>query len=272
MSVEVLSQATVGAALAYLARRPYDHVYAHWLIAERCAAYDDFVLWRDAAGAIAGVCFFGPQVIPCTDSPAALGAFAALARQARALRMIVGSRDAVEPFWAMASTFLPKPSAVRTSQPLFKLERSALRFSRFDASVRRAAPDEVDELVPHSARMIAGELGSDPRQPSSDFRARTARIVAARWWWRYRVNGKLAFMCNVGSATPYTAQLQGVWSPPEMRRHGYATRALGAICDHLLDEHPTLCLFVNDFNRSAMALYERVGFSRTGEFQSVLFS
>jgi predicted GNAT family acetyltransferase len=120
--------------------------------------------------------------------------------------------------------------------------------------------------------MIAGENGGDPRRTNADFRGRTARIISARWWWRYRIAGQLAFMCNVGSATSQTAQLQGVWTPPGMRGAGHATRGLGAICDHLLDEHPTLCLYVNDFNAPAIALYERIGFRRAGEFATILFN
>jgi predicted GNAT family acetyltransferase len=99
---------------------------------------------------------------------------------------------------------------------------------------------------------------------------RTARIIDRGWWWRARVDGRLAFMCNVGSASPYTAQIQGVWTPPAMRGKGFATLALTAICAALLDEHHTLCLYVNDFNASAIALYERVGFERVGEFQTIL--
>jgi hypothetical protein len=35
--------------------------------------------------------------------------------------------------------------------------------------------------------------------------------------------------------------------------------------------HPTLSLYVNDFNEPAIALYERVGFRRAGEFATLLF-
>ena len=119
--------------------------------------------------------------------------------------------------------------------------------------------------------MIAGEIGGDPDRATDEFRARTARIVAAGWWWTHRVDGRLAFMCNVGSSTAYTAQLQGVWSPADMRGHGHARRALGAICDRLLDTVPSLCLYVNDFNARAIALYEAVGFERVGEFSTLLF-
>jgi RimJ/RimL family protein N-acetyltransferase len=267
---EPLTPANTDDALAYLARRPYDNVYVQWLLQSGGLARGGYALvWRDDAAAVAGFCFFGPQIVPCADDAAALEAFAAHAAGASA-RMIVGPRPAVEGFWSHARAALPAPSAIRTSQPVYALERPALRYSRTDAGVGLATAAELDEIVPHSARMIAGEIGGDPTGSSAAFRGRTARIIEARWWWRYRIDGELAFMCNVGSATPHTAQLQGVWTPPPMRGQGHATRALGAICDYLLDEHPTLCLYVNDFNTAAVALYERVGFERAGEFSTII--
>ncbi len=269
--LETLASAQVPEALAYLAQRPFDNVYVSWLIATKQVARGDVAIWRDDAGSIAGLCYFGLQVVPFGDDPQALEAFGLRARRATATRMIVGPRPAVEAVWEFARTAFRVPSAIRRSQPLYRLERAELAFSRTDADVGLASLTELDEIASHSARMIAGENGGDPRRASADFRGRTARIITAGWWWRYRIAGRLAFMCNVGSATAQTAQVQGVWTPPEMRGAGHATRALGAICDHLLDEHPTLCLYVNDFNTPAIALYERVGFRRIGEFATILF-
>jgi hypothetical protein len=268
--VEPLTPENAPLALAYLGRRPYDNVYVHWMLETgQLARSGRALLWRNDAAAIAGFCYFGAQIVPCADDEAAFDAFAADAGVGTEARMIVGPRRAVERFWSRVQTTFPVPSAIRASQPLYALERRTLRYSRDDADVGLATSAELDDIVPHSARMIAGEVGGDPTA-SSAFRSRTARIIEARWWWRYRVGGKLAFMCNVGSATPYTAQLQGVWTPPEMRGRGHAARALGAICDRLLDEHRTLCLYVNSFNAPAVALYERVGFEHAGEFSTIL--
>jgi predicted GNAT family acetyltransferase len=56
-----------------------------------------------------------------------------------------------------------------------------------------------------------------------------------------------------------------------MRSRGLATAALYGVCDELLNDVPTLSLYVNAFNEPALRLYERVGFRRVGEFQTLLF-
>lgn len=260
--------------LAYLARRPYDNVYVAWLIATGQAANGDVIVWLDSANVVAGVCYLGLQIVPLADDDAAIDAFAERARRARSTRMIVGPRRNVERFWSQAGASMGTPTITRENQPVYALETPATlaNVSPAGGDVARATRDELDEIVPHSAAMIAGEVGGDPTRASYEFRARTGRIIDAGWWWRYRVGGRLAFMCNVGSATAQTAQLQGVWSPREMRGTGHATRGLAAICVRLLAEFPTLCLYVNDFNLDAIALYERVGFTRVGEFRTILFS
>ncbi len=271
--LETLSPQSTPEALAYLARSPFENVYVQWLIESRqIGRSGDVLLHRGPRRAVTGLCYAGLQIVPYADDLATYEAFAGPARRTRGLRQIVGPRPGVERFWQKARRFMPKPSAIRTSQPVYAIDRRTLRYSRADAATDRATPDELDEVAANSALMIAGELGDAAHSTSAELRARTARIIAAGWWWRYRVNGELAFSCNVGSATAKTAQLQGVWTPPELRGSGHATRALGAICDRLLDEYPSLTLYVNDFNTPAIALYERVGFVRVGEFQTILFA
>jgi uncharacterized protein len=65
--------------------------------------------------------------------------------------------------------------------------------------------------------------------------------------------------------------VQGVWTPPALRGHGYATRALAATTRRLLATTPTVSLYVNDFNTAAIALYDRIGFTRVGELATYLF-
>ncbi|MBC5799166.1 MAG: GNAT family N-acetyltransferase [Candidatus Eremiobacteraeota bacterium] len=270
--LERVSTANEDEALRYLAQRPFDNVYVYWLLATRQLRNGaDMLLWRDAGGAVRGACSYGLQIVPSGDDVRALDAFGERARSsAHQARMIVGRRPDVECLWSHAATAFPKPRVVRTSQPLYAIGRSQLRYTRADADVAPATLAELDEIAVNASAMIAGEMGDDAPVVSNEFRTRTARIIQAGWLWRYRHHERLAFMCHIGAVMPATAQLQGVWTPPRMRGRGYATRALGAICDHLLDNVPNLSLYVNGYNTTAMALYERVGFERVGEFQTIM--
>ncbi len=271
--LERSSPQTAAETLAYLAQRPYDNVYTYWLLDTQQFGRGraELMLWRNRSGAIRGTCTYGAQIIAGGDEPEALEAFAQCARvHCAGVRMLAGRRCDVEAIWNRAGPYFPRPRAIRRSQPVYAIERGTLRYTRDDANVEPATLDELDELTVNSAAMIAGEMDGDAAYAGFDFRARTARIIRAHRWWRYRHEGRLAFMCNVGAIMPAVAQLHGVWSPPDMRGQGHATRALGAICDHLLERVPHVSLYVNAFNRPALALYERVGFERVGEFQTIL--
>jgi predicted GNAT family acetyltransferase len=76
---------------------------------------------------------------------------------------------------------------------------------------------------------------------------------------------------DIGCAGPTTAQIQGVYTPPAMRGQGLATAGMAGCCELAFERCPVLSLYVNDFNHAAVALYERLGFTRMDyDFQTVL--
>jgi predicted GNAT family acetyltransferase len=65
-------------------------------------------------------------------------------------------------------------------------------------------------------------------------------------------------------------QLQQVWTDPEARRRGYATRGLADLIRLLLRRVPTVCLFVRADNAAAIRLYDTVGMEHVLDYRSVL--
>ena len=57
---------------------------------------------------------------------------------------------------------------------------------------------------------------------------------------------------------------------PEARRQRYAARALADLIRLLLDDVPTVCLFVRRENLAAIGLYETVGMRQVLAYRSVL--
>lgn len=249
----------------------------HWLLLGEGITRSPapYLFSRDAHGEIDGICRLGMQFIlsaPCSPAALELFAFHEQTRSAeREVRAIVGTRREIDAWWELVRSRHRPLRARRVRQPLYVVRRESLRGSRADADVEPASLAEADELIREAAALIEQELEVRPNVADVGFRRRIEGLIREGRWWRWRVDGELRFQCNVGFHTPYTAQLQGVWTPLALRRRGYAQRALGAVCDRLLDDFPSVSLYVNDFNLSAVALYERLGLQKVAELSTLLF-
>jgi uncharacterized protein len=260
-------------ALAFLARSPYANVFLSYLIMFDLASTTRNALYvaLDDHDNIKGVAYLSRQVALAADSPATIEAFAGIGATRHGEKMIVGPRTEIAAYWELVREKSERPRLIRDRQFVMMLDRSMLR--PYDRSVvaRRARIDEWPAVADNSASMIASELEYDPMHRSPEFTANVRAMIDRGLWWVGESLGRLCFFCNVGPWSPQTAQLQGIWVPPELRGKGLATAALSAICDRLLEVSPTLSLYVNDFNDRAIALYERIGFKTVSEFQTILF-
>jgi uncharacterized protein len=255
-----------------VAARPFENAFLHWVLDGGHGPYapDELVLYRKRDGSVRGVIYYGAQLVVAAEEAAALDAFAIETRKYPGLRSFVGPKRAVDGIWSRVKTWHTPPAIVRERQPLYALWPQSLE-PIDDVDVRPARSDEAELVAEHSARMILGELGYDPRAQRSTFIAGVRRGIELGLWWVWIANGELRFQCNVGARTPVTAQVQGVWTPEAARGRGYATQGLAAISRRLLATTPTVSLYVNDFNAGALALYDRVGYRRVGELATYLF-
>ncbi len=220
---------------------------------------------------LVSACHAGANIVPVQATPAAIEAFAdRLLTDGGRPASIVGLRSAVMPLWERVESAWGPARSLRPFQPFLELEGEVEVPP--DTRVRRVVLDEFDVLYPACVAMFTEEVGIDPEiGGASGYRARVAQLISQGWAFAIIEDGEVLFKTEVGAATSYACQLQGVWVRPDRRGEDIAVRALAAVVQLVKETvAPVVTLYVNDHNRSARRTYERVGFREMEMFASIL--
>ena len=161
---------------------------------------------------------------------------------------------------------------IHRAQCYLALARGAMAPSEPLPALRPARPDDYAIVYETGAELRAEELDEDPRQVDPVAYARRVEEECRdgyTWVWRHQ--GELRFRASVSALTADAVQISGVYVPPGLRNRGYARRGLTELCSRLHERTSTACLFVNDFNAPALAVYRRIGFVLHAEWGSAFY-
>jgi hypothetical protein len=248
--------------LEYCARDPVERVF---LEDAARRGFGRFAAVRSNGGGITALCHSGANLVPSGDG---CEAFAPLAVRSQA-RMIIGEARAVGALWAAAEHHLPPAREDRPGQPVYAMSEKP---HPGDSGLRAARESDLEILVPACAAAHELELGIDPLSRDADgFRWRTATQVEEGRSWLWLEDGVVLFKAEASAWTPHAVQIAQVWTDPEARGRGYASRGLADLIRLLLDWVPVVTLFVRSENDAAIGLYEKVGMRKVLEYRSVLF-
>ena len=216
---------------------------------------------------------FGANLVPINTDQESQRVFAdLLVRQGRKCSSIVGPANEVLQLWSMLEPSWGQARAIRPNQPVMMTER--LSAVPEDDLVHYTSELELDLLFPACVAMFTQEVGISPvaKDGGQGYRIRISQLISERHSF-VRIDGdEVIFKAEVGSVGMGVAQLQGVWVNPKFRGQGIGTAALATVVRYVIqDIAPTVSLYVNDFNRSAISMYEKVGFKHVDSFATVLF-
>ena len=265
---------------AFLDRDPVVNVYLIALALRDGLAHARDAFWAARReGQIAALLYVGPQsgaILPVGDDAAALRLLAEDARARLGLLprrfQIIGPRRAAETFVACFAEGGVAPRLAR-SQIYMAVEREALAAPERLPELRTAAPGDYDRLFESGVRLRIEELEEDPREADPVAYARRAEEECRDGHTLVWIaGGELRFRASVSAVTADAAQVSGVYTPPPLRNRGIARRGVGELCTRLLARSRAACLFVNDFNAPALAVYRRLGFRDRAAWYSAFYS
>lgn len=184
---------------------------------------------------------------------------------------VVGSRAAVAAFLESFERGCPPPR-LRRSQIYMALERGRLApFARL-RELRQACREDYDLVFESGARLRAEELEEDPREADpAAYARRVEEECRDGYTWLWVDCDGLCFRAGVSALTPDAAQVAAVYTPAARRDRGLARRGLSELCARLFERSRIVCLFVNDFNAPALAVYRHIGFVERAPWASAFF-
>ena len=189
------------------------------------------------------------------------GAMAALAEDARQANFdsIIGPRASLESFAAaFGGTWRPTHRHVlyecRTVQA--SPDPPGGRFVVTPADRSRIA----DWIQAFSAEAIGDGATRDSAEALTDRHLRDGSM------WLWRVDDEPVACAAAVGPTPHGIRVNAVYTPPEHRRHGYASALVGSVTRELLaGGRDFVFLYADARNPTANAIYQRIGYRQIGE-------
>jgi len=240
-----------------------------WAGAEYMASFDE-----DGVTGVAAHCWNGILLLQAPGRADAL-AVACVDTSRRAVRGLVGPPDQVDA--ARSALGLTDVRATMDKPEVLyalDLEQHIVPAVSSGGGVtcRAPRPDERASLHAWGFAYDMETLGApdtpEARRRSADFM--DARIDENNAWVAVDRDGRLLSFSSFNAALPDIVQLGGIYTPPELRGHGYAKAAVAHSLAVARERGTTRAILFTS-NPSAARTYEAVGFRQIGEYSLVLF-
>lgn len=274
--LRLLGPADLAAAQALLGRDPVTNVFVDHRV--RLTRLDPRWLGGEMwgyveAGELVSMCHAAANFVPVSATPCALDAFTARARDVgRNCSSILGPSDEVAAIWQALEPEWGRARLIRDGQPFLVLD--APPKVEPDPAVRRVTDDDFETLYPACVEMFTEEVEISPEIGGGRdlYRTRVRQLIDKGFAFARIEDGEVIFKAEVGAATPYACQVQGVWVNPRYRGRGLSAPGMAAVvAEALRSIAPVVTLYVNAHNEAARRSYARVGFRHHTTFTTILF-
>jgi GNAT superfamily N-acetyltransferase len=163
------------------------------------------------------------------------------------------------------------PTWVPQTMPMWSYELTQVTLPEIKPPGKMRFAENSDEelLVDWTMRFII-----DCKMPEAhsktlreDVQKNVTRALASQTRVLWEVDGKPVAMAGSGRKASFGSSVGSVYTPPNLRGHGYASQLVAEFSQHLLDTGAPRCLLFTDAaNPTSNKIYQRMGYHRCCDF------
>jgi ribosomal protein S18 acetylase RimI-like enzyme len=146
--------------------------------------------------------------------------------------------------YELRAVIAPAPGSVRTS-----------------GRMRALAPEDLDVVAPWGVAFDVEALAAHELRTLDQVRTRFAERIADGKLFGWEVEGSLVSMAGLTRPTARTISVNSVYTPPALRRRGFASALVAAVSAVGLAGGKEVCVLYTDLaNPTANAIYQKIGY------------
>ena len=197
------------------------------------------------------------NMLVTTGTPLALASLAADAFGAFGrLPGVTGPRHAPAGFAEASLALAGGRATISMRQRLHKLERVNADLPAIQGRLREVTSSERDLAVEWALAFMREAMPNHPNEAEESVN-RNLRAGTLHFW----DDGGPVTICASSGGAPTSARINLVYTPPDLRRRGYATAAVSALTRRLLDGGSRYCCLYTDLaNPTSHSVYRRIGY------------
>lgn len=183
---------------------------------------------------------------------------------------VVGPAKESEMFAGIWSKLSNKKSTLGMGQKIYKIEKVIL--PKTQGELRPAHADEVDLVTQWTMEFANESLPPRERKGLEDWRPLAIRKIEKEQVYLWVFNGAPVSMAHVGRPTQNGISVSGVYTPPALRKNGYASAGVAYTSQKMLDAGKKFCFLYTDLsNPTSNKIYQNIGYKEVSDSKHFLF-
>lgn len=182
---------------------------------------------------------------------------------------VLGPSEVVHAFAETWQTVARRPYRRGMRQRIYELRQVVYRGAA-PGCLRGAVADDLDLLAAWFAAFHAEALHETPDPETT--RDNAERRILAGDMVVWEDDRQVVSMAARSRPSAHGIAVNAVYTPPELRGRGYATSAVAALSQQLLDAgYEFCCLFTDLGNPTSNRIYQRIGYRPVCDFNEYIF-